>query len=615
VRDLKRLFGYLRPYAGRVVVASILLAISGGLMSLIIATAKPLINEVLGPGTLPGMSSGSGEAPKSSGSGFDILEKAKEWLGVEQWLGAVTGLPFVAVPVLLVFFFFLRAVTSYFGGYLTAKTGAYVIRDVRAELHEAVTYQSLRFFQLHPTGLILSRILNDVGALQRLSTTVLAELVRVSAMIPFLLLVVLVHDWRMSVVALVGLPLLALPIVKLGQRLRRASTRQQERLAEVSSLLTETVMGARVVQGFTMERFEIKRFRDALMRMLRVEIKAIRSAALAPPILELSGAIVGAGLFYYAGRAIHRGKLDPGDFGAALFGISMLFVSVRKLNMINAEIQRGLAAATRIFSMIDRQREIRDLPGATPLPTFAREIRFSGVDFAYEKDEKVLDRVSLVVRKGEVVALVGASGSGKSTIANLIPRFYDPTAGAVTIDGHDLRAVTLISLREQIGLVSQETILFDDTVRNNIAYGRADVPIERVIEAAKAAHAHEFIERLPQGYDTRLGERGARLSMGQRQRITIARAILKDPPILVLDEATSALDSESETLVQAALGSLMKGRTSVVIAHRLATVRNADRILVMEAGRIIEEGTHRELIANGKVYARLYELQFQESPA
>jgi len=340
VRDLKRLFGYLRPYLGSLIVAAILLALAGGLMSLIISTAKPLINEVLAPlGGAPPVVAAQG-APKPTG--FDVLDKARGWLGLDRWPDALRSVPFVLVPVLLVIIFFVRAVASYFGEFLTARTGAYVIRDIRAELYEAVTYQSLRFFQQHPTGLILSRILNDVGALQRVATTILADLVRVSAMIPFLLLVVFFHDWRMSIVALVGLPLLALPIVKLGRRLRRASTKSQERLADVASLLTETVQGARVVQGFTRERFEIGRFRAALDRMLKVEIKAVRQAALAPPLLELSGAIVGAGIFYYAGRAIHRGKLDPGDFWVSLFGLSLLFVSVRRLNVINVEIQRGL---------------------------------------------------------------------------------------------------------------------------------------------------------------------------------------------------------------------------------------------------------------------------------
>jgi subfamily B ATP-binding cassette protein MsbA len=289
-----------------------------------------------------------------------------------------------------------------------------------------------------------------------------------------------------------------------------------------------------------------------------------------------------------------------------------LYTSVRRLNSLNVEVQQGISAASRVFALYDRQSEIRDAERARPLPPFRAEVRFEGVSFAYD-DACVLDGIDLALRKGEVVALVGLSGSGKSTLANLLPRFYDPTAGRIIIDGTDVRYVTLESLRGQIGLVTQETIVFDDTVRNNIAYGRDDVPIERVMAAAKAAHAHEFIERLPSRYDEPLGERGGRLSMGQRQRITVARALLKDPPILILDEATSSLDAESETLVQAALETLMQGRTSLVIAHRLATVRRADRIVVLDAGRIVEEGTHRELLDRGGTYARLHALQFQDA--
>jgi subfamily B ATP-binding cassette protein MsbA len=591
------------------VVAALLLALAGGLMSVVVATVKPLVNQVLAPAPTPGPS-----PPASGSTGFDILDQVRARLhldGASTWFrrGA-----FVELPLLLVVVFFLRGIALYFGEYLTSKTGASVIRDLRAELYEAVTYQSLTFFQQHPTGLILSRILNDVARLQNLTTTVLADLVRVGAMVPFLLAVVLLHDWRMSLFALIVLPALGYPLVRLGRKLRSAATRSQETLADVASLVTESVMGARVVQGFAMERFEIARFRAMLQKMLRVDLKAARTAALAPAIMEFVGAVAGAVLFYFAGLWIHQGTLDKGDFWVVLGGLGLLFMSLRRLNKLNVEIQNGLSAAVRVFQMLDRQRDIRDLPGASLLPPFEQELRFDDVDFAYEAD-KVLDKIRLVVRKGEVVALVGASGSGKSTIANLIPRFYDPNAGGVSVDGRDIRTVTLASLRSQIGIVTQETILFDDTVRNNIAYGRSDIPIERVVEAARAAHAHEFIERLPLGYDTPLGERGARLSMGQRQRITIARALLKNPAILILDEATSALDSESEMLVQQALAALMKGRTSVVIAHRLATIRSADRILVMDLGRIVEEGTHRDLLARGGLYARLHALQFQESTA
>ena len=611
--SFRRLLRYVRPYLGQIVAAALMLAVAGGLMSAVVATVKPLINEVLIPAAAPGAQAAVAPAPPRAG-GSDILSTVKEWVGVDKGSAWVRQRPYVQVPILLVVVFLFRGIFLYFGEYLTTKAGASVIRDLRADLYESVTYQSLRFFQANPTGVILSRILNDVQRLQRAATLVLSDFVRVGTMVPCMLIVAFVHDWRVSLWALVVLPLLAWPMIRLGKRLRRASTRSQESMAQAASLVSEAVGGAKVVQGFAMERFEIGRFRAALDRMLGSDLKAGRAAALVPAVTELVGAMAGAALFYYAGLAIHRGTLDTGNFVVVLAALGFLFMSIRKLNVLNVEFQQALAAATRVFDMMDREREVRDAGGAVALPPFRSEIRFEAVDFAYD-GEKVLDGIRLTVRRGEMVALVGVSGSGKTTLAHLVPRFFDPTAGRILVDGNDIRGVTLASIRSQIGLVTQETVLFDDTVRNNIAYGRADTPIERVIEAARAAHAHEFVETLPQGYDTVLGERGARLSMGQRQRLTIARALLKDPPILILDEATSALDSESEMLVQEALEVLMKGRTSLVIAHRLSTVRKANRIVVLDEGRIVEEGSHRELLVRGGVYARLHSIQFQDVPS
>jgi subfamily B ATP-binding cassette protein MsbA len=602
MRVLWRIVGYLKPYLGRMVAAALMLALSGILMAAVVATMKPLINEVLlqkPPEVL------------ASDQGPDILRTVREWLPLDRMSAWTKQQTFVQVPVLIVLVFFVRSVFLYFGQYYTTKAGACVIRDLRNDLYSSVIFQSLRFFQENSSGLILSRILNDVQRLQKISTTALADLIRVGTMVPAIVLVILWYDWRMALFAAVALPVLALPMVKLSKKLRKASTRSQESMADLAGVVSESVNGAKVVQGFGMERFEIGRLGKALHRMLRADLKAGRAGALAPSLMELFGAIAAAVLIYLAGYFISQKSLDPGNFATVLTGLTLLQMSARRLNTINVDVQQALAAAERVFQMIDRECEIQDAEDARELPPFRERIAFEKVDFSYG-DDTVLREIDLVLEKGEAVALVGASGSGKSTLANLIPRFFDPTSGRITIDGHDLREVTLRSLRSQIGLVTQETVLFDDTVRNNIAYGREEIPLERVREVAAAAYADGFIRELPDGYDTRLGEKGARLSMGQRQRLTIARALLKDPPILILDEATSALDSESEAEVQKALEVLMEGRTSIIIAHRLATVQRADRILVLDRGGIVEEGTHAELLRKGGAYARLHELQFRD---
>jgi subfamily B ATP-binding cassette protein MsbA len=428
---------------------------------------------------------------------------------------------------------------------------------------------------------------------------------------PAMLILVLIYDWRMTLFSLIVLPLMGYPVLRLGKRLRKAATRSQEQTATAANQLKESVAGAKVIQAFEMEEIAVRRFHETLASLFQVDLQASRAASASGPIVELVGAIAGGALFYVAGRGIAGGAIDPGNFVVVLGGLAFLFMSARRINQINVEAQQALSAAERVFRMMDWPLEISDRAGARAFESEPQEIHFENVVYSYpDSDEPAIRGIDLRLERGEMVALVGPSGAGKTTLANLMLRFADPTSGKVTVDGNDLRELTLASVRGNIGLVTQETILFDDTVSLNIAAGREDTS-ERVRQAAVAAQADEFVNELPEGYDTMLGEGGARLSMGQRQRLTIARAFYKNPPFLVLDEATSALDAESEDKVQQAMKVLLEGRGSLVIAHRLATIREADRIIVLKDGRIVEEGSHQELLERGGLYAHLHKLQFQ----
>ncbi len=598
----------MRPYLRQMVGAAVMLAVAGALMSVVVATLKPLVNELLLAHPRSAAEAAGDDVPN-----VDLVERLIEWLPADEASAWLRERPAVKVPFLLVGIYLIRGVLLFFGVYLTTKTGAAVIRDLRADLYSSLIYQAPGFFRAHPTGLVMSRLLNDVQRIQRVSTTVLADLVRVGAMAPAMLVLVLIYDWRMTLVALVVLPLMGYPVVRLGKRLRKASTRSQEQTAEAANLLKESVAGVKVIQAFGMERTSIEKFFEALARLFKVDLQAGRAAAASGPIVEVVGAVAGGVLFYVAGAGIAAGTIDPGNFVVVLAGLTFLFMSARRLNQVNVEVQQALAAAGRVFEMVDWPREIAERPGAVDLAGKPGEIHFDQVDYTYPgSDGPALKGIDLRLRRGETVALVGPSGAGKTTLANLMLRFADPTAGTVRMDGRDLRDLRLDAVRAQTGLVTQETVLFDDTVHGNIAAGRPDASPDGVRAAAVAAHADGFVSALPEGYATRLGEDGARLSMGQRQRLTIARALYKDPPFLVLDEATSALDAESENQVQQALRELMAGRGSLVIAHRLATIREADRIVVLDRGAIVEEGDHQSLLERGGLYARLHELQFRE---
>lgn len=517
------------------------------------------------------------------------------------------------LPAAIVAIFLFRGITSFAQNYLMDLVGQRIICDLRDELNQHIQRLSLAFFNRTQTGDILSRVSNDVALVRTALTDAVASVMRDATSLVALIVVAFYKDPILALIAFLVFPASVLPIVKLSQRLRRFSKRGQRTLGTLTSLLQETVQGNRVVKAFGMEDYERERFQAENRRLYRLYMKASMIKALTTPALEVLAAFAIGGVVWYGGNSVIAGGRSQGSFLAFLTAMFLLYEPFKRLTKANATIQQGVAGAERVFDLLDTEPEVVDRPGARALTAMRRGIVFENVGFRYGT-EPVLKDVTLKIQAGEVVALVGMSGGGKSTLADLIPRFYDVTEGRITIDGVDLRDYTLRSLRAQIALVTQFTFLFNDTVRANIAYGDPGKSMDDVVTAAQAANAHEFITALPQGYETPIGELGVTLSGGQRQRLAIARALLKDAPILILDEATSALDTESERLVQQAIERLMVNRTTLVIAHRLSTIRRADRIVVVVRGQIVEEGTHEELLALGAEYRKLYDLQFQEPP-
>jgi ATP-binding cassette, subfamily B, bacterial MsbA len=510
--------------------------------------------------------------------------------------------------------YLLKGIGSYGSSYLMADVGQRVVRDLRNGLFRHILNQSAGFFAHGATGRLLSRINNDVGQVQQAVSETAGDLARETLALAGYAALLFYYDARLTVVCLTGAPLIVYPLIRLGQRVRRTTRRSQEALEHLSHLGAEAFTGHRIVKAFGMEAHESEKFTRASHHLFRTNMKVTATLSTLPPLMELIGGIGMAGALVYGSRQIASGRLTPGQFALFIGTLFLMYGPAKKLSRVNANLQQAIAASERIFEMLDTHSEVTEQPGAGALTPFQDRIEFRGVGFGYDDGlSRILRDVSFTVHAGQMVAIVGRSGAGKTTLVNLLPRFYDVSAGEILIDGVDVRRVKLASLRRQIGIVTQDTVLFDDSIASNIAYGSPDAGREEVAAAARAANADEFIMALPDGYDTMIGERGQRLSGGQRQRLAIARALLKNAPILVLDEATSALDTEAELLVQDALTKLMMNRTSFVIAHRLSTIRRADAILVLERGTVVEMGRHDELLARSNgVYATLYQLQLLE---
>jgi len=576
-RIFGRVLSYFRPWAFLLAVAIVCTLIAGGLDGATAYLVKPAMDNI-----------------------FTQSDKSMAHL----WL--------TLIPLAVVALFFGKGILRFLQNYLVRVIGQRVIRLVRNQLYDQYQDLSIDYYTDTKTGVMMSRITNDVNVMER-AVPSLTVLFREPVSLIGLAVVAFVMWWKMALIILIIFPMTIVPISRFGKKIRQYTRRGQERIGGLTSILKENFSGIRVIKAFGMEPHETARFRDENQRVYEANVKMAKYSELSSPVVEALASLAGAFVIYFGGSQVISGAITSGEFFSFMASLGLMYEPLKKINKMNVDFQGALAAAERVFEILDTKSTVADAPDAVELDAVREHIDFDDITFRYAgQDEDVLRSLNIHARLGETIAFVGSSGSGKTTLINLIPRFYDPTGGRVLIDGRDIRSFTLASLRRQIAMVTQETFLFAGSVRNNIAYEQGEPDMRRVIEAAQMANAHDFILTFPKGYDTEIGELGVKLSGGQRQRLAIARALYKNAPILVLDEATSSLDTEAEREVQDALDNLMRGRTTFVIAHRLTTIRRADRILVLKDGVIVEEGRHDELIARGGEYARLYNLQFRD---